>query len=396
MRKLLYEFNKILKQKLFLEGENNILCAISGGQDSIFLFFLLLHFEKRYNLKLTILYCHHFWQPANFTSLWLIWKIAFLFKVPFYMILTEKFIGSENRARKWRQDSYQRISSFLNCNKVILGHTASDRIETAFWHLIRGTGLKGLSSLRWEKPLQNLQLNPAFSDLFCLKKNNNIIKSKKSNKKNSYQNKFLKKKFQIVIKISNFSTTLKPESVSQERKEGYFLSGISTPKNQYYVSGPKSTLFDANCFLVTKRLKIEKKIIRPLLGFHRSDITTLIDSSCFPLLNDSTNQQIKLQRNKIRYQLMPTLRYSFNLKLDYLINQFLEISTEDLALLQNFSRQFFYIQFLKDITPFFFKKLPICVQREIVLRVFVQAQGLILIYSQIEKIRSSINSKNIK
>lgn len=425
MKKILYQINTVFKQKLFLQEKNNILCGVSGGQDSILLVILLLHFEKKYNFNLQILYCHHFWQRTNFAALWLIWKLAFLFKIPIYVILTEKSLMTENRAREWRHESYQRITLFSNCNKLSLGHTASDRIETAFWHLIRGSSLKGLTSIQWEKKMQTSSLSNFFPSYNFLNSNRNIIISTKKTKKlerslNKFSRKnswsLLKKKSKIFptsptrskysckwsvkhslpvkvtwIGINRFALAKKQSFSSQT--EYSFKNKVFKSEQPGTVLKTKLTGFYNNSFVFTFQKKSAKKIIRPLLGLHRSDITKFIDSSQLPILNDSSNQTIKLQRNKIRYQLLPTVRYSFNPKVDYLLNQFLEISTDEFSFIKNVSRRIFDIHSLKKISPVSVQRLPISLQRDLILSIFLKTQGLVLSYSQIEIIRFGLSVK---
>ena len=412
MKKILYQINTVFKNKLFLPEKNNILCAVSGGQDSILLLILLLHFEKKYNFNLQILYCQHFWQRTNFAALWLIWKLAFLFKTPIYVILTEKSLITENRAREWRQENYQRITSFSNCNQLSIGHTASDRIETAFWHLIRGSSLKGITSIEWEKKMQTCSLSNFFPSYNFLNCNPNIlIPTKKAKKLFPYielsPNKFLRKNSWSLLKKKPKSPQL-PSNLSKYSRKWAVKDSVpvmwieinkfSVAKKQSFftpstVLSTKLSDFYNNSFLFTFQEKLEKKIIRPLLGLHRSDITKFIDSSQLPILNDSSNQIIKLQRNKIRYQLLPTIRYSFNPKVDYLLNQFLEISTDEFSFRKKVSRSIFDIHSLKKISPIYVQRLPISLQRDLILSIFLKTQGIVLNYSQIEIIRFRLRGK---
>jgi tRNA(Ile)-lysidine synthase TilS/MesJ len=432
MRKILYQINKIFIHKLFLTDENNILCAVSGGQDSILLCILLLHFEKKYNYNLQILYCQHFWQRTNFAALWLIWKLAFLLKIPLYIILTEKSLITENRAREWRQESYQRITAFSRCNQLSIGHTASDRIETAFWNLIRGSSLKGLTSIEWEKKMQISSIShffPSYTFLNCNSsesdfssklpfedENQNIIISTTKTKQqvpyiNRNLNKFDRKNSWSLLKkqagfseptfnLSNYSNKWSDKNNVPSIGRKFNPFSISKKQNFFRQSSLKNLGFNSkfssfynNSFLFTIREKSEKKVIRPLLGLHRSDITKFIDSSKLPILNDSSNQKIKLQRNKIRYQLLPTIRYSFNRKVDSLLNQFLDISTDEFSWRKNASKSIFEVHSLKKISPLSLQRLPTTLQRDLIVSIFLKTQKIVLNYSQIEIIRLRLSGK---
>src|SRR5690242_20498765 len=63
----LTNLNFINKDKITLSKKNvSFLATISGGQDSILTFFLLLHIYKKDYVW--VLYCQHFWQLKNFFS----------------------------------------------------------------------------------------------------------------------------------------------------------------------------------------------------------------------------------------------------------------------------------------------------------------------------------------
>ena len=146
MKKLVTEINTILQENFIIYPTQNLLCTVSSGQDSIFLFFVFLHLKNQWNLNLGLVYCHHFWQKTNFFSFRQIWKISFLFDLPCFIALTEKKLSTENQARNWRQKSLERVTLLQNSSEIAFGHTGSDKLETALWNLIRGSSPNGLNS----------------------------------------------------------------------------------------------------------------------------------------------------------------------------------------------------------------------------------------------------------
>jgi tRNA(Ile)-lysidine synthetase-like protein len=142
---------KITKQDL-IRPTQLILITVSGGQDSICLFFILLQLKKQWNWGFGILYCNHFWQIDSFYTSSLIFKLGFLFLIPAYLSLPSENIFSEQKSRNWRYGHFKRLSYFYNYDMVVTGHTASDRIETILLQLIRGTSTRGLATLNWFRP----------------------------------------------------------------------------------------------------------------------------------------------------------------------------------------------------------------------------------------------------
>jgi tRNA(Ile)-lysidine synthetase-like protein len=168
MKKIIYEINFILSQKTKINPKDNCICGLSGGQDSVLLFIILLHVKKQWNIKIQVLHFHHFWQQKNFFCAQQVWQLSCLFKNPIYIIISEVFLDTEKKARQWRHEGLERVSSLEKCNKILTGHTASDRIETAFWHLIRGTSPQGLISLKWQTTLLVQTQFFSFSQFFTL------------------------------------------------------------------------------------------------------------------------------------------------------------------------------------------------------------------------------------
>jgi hypothetical protein len=58
---------------------------------------------------------------------------------------------TEEGARNWRYQSCQRIATFHEYRILQVGHTASDRIETGFFNLLRGSGMKGVVTIQWNR-----------------------------------------------------------------------------------------------------------------------------------------------------------------------------------------------------------------------------------------------------
>lgn len=114
--------------------------------------FWLLHLKNKWNFNLSILHCHHLWQQSNFLAFRQIYKLAYIFKTPICINLSKSVFFTETSARNWRQEAYNRSLIFENGDKFILGHTATDQLETAlFWNLIRGTSPQGFCSLKQSK-----------------------------------------------------------------------------------------------------------------------------------------------------------------------------------------------------------------------------------------------------
>ena len=148
----------ITKQNL-VSPTQFILITISGGQDSLCLFFILLHLKKQWKWQFGILYCNHFWQIDSFYTNSLVLKLGFLFLIPAYLSLPSENIFSEQKSRTWRYRQFERLSNFYQYDILVTGHTSTDRIETILLQLIRGTSTRGLSTLDWIRPISQETLS---------------------------------------------------------------------------------------------------------------------------------------------------------------------------------------------------------------------------------------------
>ena len=108
---------------------------------------------------------------------------------------------------------------------------------------------------------------------------------------------------------------------------------ISKTKKRHILKKKTFNILYFDWFLIIKKLDDYKpshlSVIRPLLSLSRYDIKKLCFFWKLPIYPDQTNQQFEYNRNRIRKQLLPTLRFYFNSKIDKILFQFLEIANEE-------------------------------------------------------------------
>ena len=154
---LINQTNRIITNQNIIKPTQFILITISGGQDSLCLFFILLQLKRQWKWHFGIFYSNHFWQIDSFYINSLVFKLGFLFSIPSYLSLPSENIFSEQKSRTWRYRQFKRLNHFYNYDIIITGHTATDRIETILLNLIRGTSTRGLSTLNWIRDLSRSQ-----------------------------------------------------------------------------------------------------------------------------------------------------------------------------------------------------------------------------------------------
>ncbi len=142
------------KNKIDLYGKK-IIVGFSGGPDSMLLLCFLLDIRDDYDITLHIMHLNHNERPEadkeeQFVEL-------FCKKNDLsYSLYSEQILelnevnelGFEMAARERRLYYFQKDIKTYNADYIMTGHNLDDRIETMLLNLERGTGLRGLVSMR--------------------------------------------------------------------------------------------------------------------------------------------------------------------------------------------------------------------------------------------------------
>jgi tRNA(Ile)-lysidine synthase len=121
--------------------------ALSGGIDSVVLLHLLHQLQKRQNFTLKASHVHH--GLSKNADKWvkfcekLCTKLSIPLDVNYIKLPQKKSLGIEGEARQLRYEKLLQSKSDV----VVLAHHEDDQAETFLLQLIRGAGVKGLSSM---------------------------------------------------------------------------------------------------------------------------------------------------------------------------------------------------------------------------------------------------------
>ena len=121
--------------------------ALSGGVDSVVLLHLLHSLQKKHGFTLNATHVHH--GLSKNADKWvkfcekLCAKLSIPLDVHYVKLPQKKSLGIEGEARRLRYEKLLQSKSDL----VVLAHHADDQAETFLLQLIRGAGVKGLSSM---------------------------------------------------------------------------------------------------------------------------------------------------------------------------------------------------------------------------------------------------------
>ena len=121
--------------------------ALSGGVDSVVLLHLLHQLQKTHHFTLKASHVHH--GLSKNADKWvkfcekLCAKLSISLDVNYIQLPQKKSLGIEGEARRLRYEKLLKSKTDL----VVLAHHEDDQAETFLLQLIRGAGVKGLSSM---------------------------------------------------------------------------------------------------------------------------------------------------------------------------------------------------------------------------------------------------------
>jgi tRNA(Ile)-lysidine synthase len=125
--------------------------AVSGGVDSMVLLDLL---RQKPRLELIVAHFDHGIRPDSADDRKLVQRIAKHYGLPF--VYAQGHLGpksSEALAREARYGFLRKVQEEQGAKAIITAHHQDDMLETAIMNLLRGTGRRGLSSLKSRKDL---------------------------------------------------------------------------------------------------------------------------------------------------------------------------------------------------------------------------------------------------
>ena len=140
-----------------LRPGDRVLCAVSGGADSM----ALLHrlWTRREELKIEVLAAHfehglrgeEALRDAQFVARWCRERAipCALEHGDVPAFARDKGLGIEEAARELRYAFLERTADALGCNRIATAHTADDNAETVLLPLLRGSGAGVWAVLAW-------------------------------------------------------------------------------------------------------------------------------------------------------------------------------------------------------------------------------------------------------
>ncbi|MFC2006132.1 tRNA lysidine(34) synthetase TilS [Chloroflexota bacterium] len=153
-----------IKEHHLVSDRHQLLVAVSGGQDSVCLLYILTKLCEELNVKLHVAHLNHQLRGAESEAdARYVSQLAHQLGIPAIVeqrdvkdYHSRRHTSLEEAAREVRYTFLAKVAESIGANGVAVGHTTDDHVETILMHLIRGTGTRGLRGLQpsslWQSP----------------------------------------------------------------------------------------------------------------------------------------------------------------------------------------------------------------------------------------------------
>jgi tRNA(Ile)-lysidine synthase len=140
----------VARDRLLQLGDH-VLVGVSGGPDSVALLHALTLLRHEYDLRLTVCHVHHGLRPEADRDAHYVEALAGRLSCLAHVIRVEVSRGGgrspEEAARVARYAALRRAARMAGADRIALGHTADDQVETVLMRVLQGAGPRGLAGM---------------------------------------------------------------------------------------------------------------------------------------------------------------------------------------------------------------------------------------------------------
>lgn len=145
-----------IKKYNLIEQNDKIVCAVSGGPDSICMLDILRRIKDEKQIDFDIIVCHinHMIRVEATADEQYVQNYCEKYQIPFFAkrvdvkkIAENNKQGTEEAGRKVRYDFFEEIFQKEKATKIAIAHNKNDKIETIIMNVFRGSGISGLRGI---------------------------------------------------------------------------------------------------------------------------------------------------------------------------------------------------------------------------------------------------------
>lgn len=155
MKEIKNQFLSFVQDKNLINYGDKIVVGLSGGPDSVCLLSLLNSIKEELNIQIVAAHINHMLRgiEADLDQEYARKKCNdlniefFSQKVDIGSYAKTHGLSTESAGRKVRYEYFNHIMNTKSFNKIATAHNANDQAETVLMHLMRGTGIDGLTGI---------------------------------------------------------------------------------------------------------------------------------------------------------------------------------------------------------------------------------------------------------
>lgn len=153
---MLNKVKEYIESNRMLNKGEKVVLGVSGGADSVCLFFVFLALRDIYQLELHVVHVNHLIRGKEADDdQGYVETICKENNVPFHFVkedvkryAKEQHLSEEEAGRNIRYQVFERVREEYNCDVIAVAHNSNDCAETMLFQLVRGSGITGLTGIK--------------------------------------------------------------------------------------------------------------------------------------------------------------------------------------------------------------------------------------------------------
>lgn len=143
---MLNKLTSFMREYRMAEPGDHIICAVSGGADSMALLWSMYLLREKLDIRLSAVHFnHHLRGGESDADEAFVREFCQCYEIPLFVGEAQVTAGDKGLEAAARDARYAFFATLPG--KIATAHTADDNAETVLLHLVRGTGLKGLGGI---------------------------------------------------------------------------------------------------------------------------------------------------------------------------------------------------------------------------------------------------------
>ena len=142
-----------LEEHHMIQAGDHVVAGVSGGADSVCLFFVLLEYQKRVPFSLKVVHVNHGIREDAAEDAGYVEELCREHEIPYVPVQVDVKaqakilgVGQEEAGRCLRYEAFAGQAGEKGL--IAVAHNANDRAETFLFHLFRGSNIRGLSGIQ--------------------------------------------------------------------------------------------------------------------------------------------------------------------------------------------------------------------------------------------------------